>query len=274
MVTGDHKVTGLAIARTLGIAGPGDLAIDGVELEAMTDAALASAIERIRVFARVHPAQKLRIVEAYQRRGEVVAMTGDGDELAVPERSAAGTPIRASAAQIGRQGPGSRTAPRPHLAESPGSVLANHDCMDRNTIRNQLLAQHERIRQDVATCRVLAEWLRGGEPVERAFELARARLRADFDEHNRTETGLLLPLLLPTSHGSETRGALLAERMLEEHAAEHDAFWKRIDRPLHDVAACMDELIEELEAHMAAEERTFLSPLILRGDNLGGIVSR
>jgi len=78
MVTGDHKVTGLAVARALGIARAGDVAVDGAELDAMDDAALASAIDRIRVFARVHPAQKLRIVEAYQRRGEVVAMTGDG----------------------------------------------------------------------------------------------------------------------------------------------------------------------------------------------------
>jgi magnesium-transporting ATPase (P-type) len=78
VVTGDHKVTGLAVARALGIARAGDIAIDGVELDAMDDAALASEIDRIRVFARVHPAQKLRIVEAYQKRGEVVAMTGDG----------------------------------------------------------------------------------------------------------------------------------------------------------------------------------------------------
>jgi Ca2+-transporting ATPase len=55
-----------------------DVAVDSVELEAMSDAVLASEIDRIRVFARVHPAQKLRIVEAYQKRGEVVAMTGDG----------------------------------------------------------------------------------------------------------------------------------------------------------------------------------------------------
>ena len=146
--------------------------------------------------------------------------------------------------------------------------------MDRNTVRTELLAQHERIRQDVAACRMLAERLRGGELVQGAFELARAQLRVDFDEHNRRETGLLLPLLLHASQGPDTRGALLAERMLEEHAAEHDAFWKRIDGPLHDVAASMDELIEELDAHMAAEERTFLSPLILRVDEIRRIVSR
>jgi magnesium-transporting ATPase (P-type) len=78
MVTGDHKATGLAIATQLGIALPGDQAVDGRELEAMTDTELAMRIETIAVFARVHPAQKLRIVEAYQRAGEVVTMTGDG----------------------------------------------------------------------------------------------------------------------------------------------------------------------------------------------------
>ena len=78
MVTGDHKATGRAIARELGIARDGDAAIDGAELERMSDVELAERIESISVFARVHPAQKLRIVDAYQKRGEVVAMTGDG----------------------------------------------------------------------------------------------------------------------------------------------------------------------------------------------------
>ena len=78
MVTGDHKATGQAIARSLGIARDGDAAVDGRELEQMSDAELADRIEGISVFARVHPAQKLRIVDAYQKRHEVVAMTGDG----------------------------------------------------------------------------------------------------------------------------------------------------------------------------------------------------
>ncbi len=76
MVTGDHKGTGLAIARVLGIGG--DLAVDGRELAAMSDTALHATIDRIAVFARVEPEQKLRIVQALQRRGHVVAMTGDG----------------------------------------------------------------------------------------------------------------------------------------------------------------------------------------------------
>jgi Ca2+-transporting ATPase len=78
MVTGDHKLTGLAIARELGIARDGDRAVDGTELEAMTEADLLQGLDHIAVFARVHPAQKLRIVEALQSRGDVVAMTGDG----------------------------------------------------------------------------------------------------------------------------------------------------------------------------------------------------
>lgn len=78
MVTGDHKATGLAIARELGIARDGDEAVDGVELERMGETELHERLPRIAVFARVQPAQKLRIVEALQARGEVVAMTGDG----------------------------------------------------------------------------------------------------------------------------------------------------------------------------------------------------
>jgi len=78
MVTGDHKITGLAIARTLGISRDGDLAVDGRELEGMPEQDLRASLDRISVFARVHPAQKLRIVEAFQEQGKVVAMTGDG----------------------------------------------------------------------------------------------------------------------------------------------------------------------------------------------------
>jgi magnesium-transporting ATPase (P-type) len=78
MVTGDHKITGLAIARTLGIAQDGDLAVDGRELEQMPEQELRRQLDRISVFARVHPAQKLRIVEAFQAQKKIVAMTGDG----------------------------------------------------------------------------------------------------------------------------------------------------------------------------------------------------
>jgi len=78
MVTGDHKLTGMAIARELGIAQDGDRAVDGPELERMGETELTEALPHIAVFARVQPAQKLRIVQAFQARGDVVAMTGDG----------------------------------------------------------------------------------------------------------------------------------------------------------------------------------------------------
>ncbi|NUP84680.1 MAG: HAD-IC family P-type ATPase [Burkholderiaceae bacterium] len=78
MVTGDHKLTGLAIARELGIAREGERAVDGPELERMGEAELRDELPGIAVFARVQPAQKLRIVQALQSGGEVVAMTGDG----------------------------------------------------------------------------------------------------------------------------------------------------------------------------------------------------
>jgi iron-sulfur cluster repair protein YtfE (RIC family) len=144
--------------------------------------------------------------------------------------------------------------------------------MDRTIVRNRLLAQHERIRADVAECRAFAQRLRDGEPFTAELDLALARLRTDFDDHNRTETGLLLPLLLHDSAGRGTRGMLLAERMLEEHAAEHAAFWERLLGPLAAIAAGMAELAEELDAHMAAEERTFLSPVLLRDDELARLV--
>jgi P-type Ca2+ transporter type 2C len=78
MITGDHRSTALAIARRLGIAGPDDLAITGPELAAMTAEELDARVRDIHVYARVAPEDKIRIVTALQRRGEYVAMTGDG----------------------------------------------------------------------------------------------------------------------------------------------------------------------------------------------------
>lgn len=78
MITGDHKVTALAIAKELGIYESGDTVISGEELDAMDDAALKESVRTASIYARVSPADKLRIIKALKSAGEVVAMTGDG----------------------------------------------------------------------------------------------------------------------------------------------------------------------------------------------------
>ncbi|MFM8803057.1 MAG: cation-translocating P-type ATPase, partial [Planctomycetia bacterium] len=78
MITGDHPATALAIGRELGLADGAGRAVTGAELDGLPDDALAEAVESIAVYARVTAEHKLRVVRAWQRRGQVVAMTGDG----------------------------------------------------------------------------------------------------------------------------------------------------------------------------------------------------
>ncbi len=78
MITGDHAATDLAIARRIGMADEKDEAVTGAELDRLSEGELSKKIDRCRVFARVSPQHKVKIVKAFQRRGLVVAMTGDG----------------------------------------------------------------------------------------------------------------------------------------------------------------------------------------------------
>lgn len=78
MITGDHKITAIAIAKALGILESEEEAITGLELEQMTDEELTKNIRQYSVYARVSPEHKVRIVKAWQANGEIVAMTGDG----------------------------------------------------------------------------------------------------------------------------------------------------------------------------------------------------
>jgi len=106
MITGDHPVTARAIARQAGIAA--DEVLTGAEIAAASETELAERLDRVRVFARVRPEQKLRIVRAFSARGEVVAMTGDGVNDAPSLKAAAigvamggrGTDVAREAASI------------------------------------------------------------------------------------------------------------------------------------------------------------------------------
>lgn len=78
MITGDHKITAVAIAKSLGIMTEADEALTGLDVEKMSDEELQKTVQRVAVYARVSPEHKVRIVKAFQQNNNVVAMTGDG----------------------------------------------------------------------------------------------------------------------------------------------------------------------------------------------------
>ncbi|MDA1108160.1 MAG: HAD-IC family P-type ATPase [Proteobacteria bacterium] len=103
MITGDHAATALAIAGQVGI-GDGERVLTGAGIETMSEAALAEAVARIDVYARVSPEHKLRLVEALQSRGEIVAMTGDGvNDAPALKRADVGVAMGVSGTEVAKE---------------------------------------------------------------------------------------------------------------------------------------------------------------------------
>jgi iron-sulfur cluster repair protein YtfE (RIC family) len=134
--------------------------------------------------------------------------------------------------------------------------------MNATEARTTLLAQHDAIRQKLEACTSLARLHRAGREVSFELDAALGRLRDELAQHNQTETAIIGQLL----QGPAAWGSLLIDRMLEEHVAEHAAFWDILSGSHVEIAERIDDLAEELDAHMLAEERTFLSPVTLRDD--------
>lgn len=135
--------------------------------------------------------------------------------------------------------------------------------MNAEHTRLLLLAQHDRLRDHLRTCTRLAQLYAAGDiQVARDLDLSLEVLRAEFAAHNESESAAVRHLL----QGPAQWSALMIDRMLEEHVAEHAAFWDLLSGTRSEVVGKIDDLVEELDAHMAAEERTFLAPVTLRED--------
>jgi Hemerythrin HHE cation binding domain len=122
-----------------------------------------------------------------------------------------------------------------------------------------LLEQHAGLRARTARCLELSQRLLRGEAVAPQLATEIVRLREAFTDHNDTEEQMLEPFLA----ASDAWGPLRVDRMLEEHAAEHTAFFAALEGSTAEIAARFADFAEEIDAHMAAEERTFLSPRVL-----------
>lgn len=131
MITGDHKVTASAIAKQIGIFKDGDLAITGQELDTMTDEALDEVLPQISVYARVSPENKIRIVDAWQRRGQIAAMTGDGvNDAPALKKADIGVAMGITGTEV------SKDAAAMILSDDNFATIIKAVCNGRNVYRN------------------------------------------------------------------------------------------------------------------------------------------
>jgi hypothetical protein len=134
--------------------------------------------------------------------------------------------------------------------------------MEPSVARQKLLAQHGHLRTLLDGTRQLRDAFLGGAAVADQLLARLDDLRAAFKDHNELETEWLEPLL----REGDAWAPLRIARMLEEHAEEHRVFQAFFQRSLLEMAEGFEDLVEDIDAHMAAEERTFLSSAVLKDD--------
>lgn len=131
MITGDHKITAKTIAKQIGIFKEGDRVVEGIELEKMSDEDLENCVEEISVYARVSPEHKIRIVTAWQKKGKICAMTGDGvNDAPALKKSNIGIAMGISGTEV------SKNAASIILADDNFSTIVKAIITGRNVYRN------------------------------------------------------------------------------------------------------------------------------------------
>ena len=131
MITGDHKVTATAIAKQLGIFGEGDIAVTGQELDAMSEEEHLQQLEKIAVYARVSPENKIRIVDAWQQKGKITAMTGDGvNDAPALKKADIGVAMGITGTEV------SKDAAAMILTDDNFATIIKAVCNGRNVYRN------------------------------------------------------------------------------------------------------------------------------------------
>jgi hypothetical protein len=134
--------------------------------------------------------------------------------------------------------------------------------MNPSEARLRCLAQHEWLRAMLMQTRAFARRFLAGEAVKPALDAALHELRDAYEVHNAFELSVLEPMLI----GADAWGPVRVARMVDEHGAEHAALEDLLVGPTEEVAMRFDDFAELVDAHMAAEERTFLSIQVLRDD--------